>query len=109
MNIKRRINKALQRFGTLLAMTTLAACGGSGSEEETQCPALVAVMNDLHKGRDSGSTWSWVIDISAVLMTLVSATGLVLLLYLKRRRLSGLVTGVVGTIIIVLIYLFAVP
>lgn len=44
MNIKRRINKALQRLGALLAMTTLAACGGSGSEEETQCPALVAVM-----------------------------------------------------------------
>jgi hypothetical protein len=44
MNIKRSINKALQRLGALLAMATLAACGGSGSEEQTQCPALVAVM-----------------------------------------------------------------
>jgi hypothetical protein len=42
MNIRRSINKALQRLGALLAMATLAACGGS--EQETQCPALVAVM-----------------------------------------------------------------
>jgi len=23
---------------------------------------FVALMNDLHKGRDSGRVWSWVID-----------------------------------------------
>ena len=38
---------------------------------------LVAVINDLHKGCDSGSGWSVVIDLSAVLMVLVSLTGLV--------------------------------
>ena len=47
---------------------------------------LVAVLNDLHKGRDTGTAWSVVIDVSAVLMTFISLTGLVLLLYLKRRR-----------------------
>ena len=47
---------------------------------------LVALMNDLHKGRDTGRTWSLVIDMTAVFMTLVSATGLVLLLFLKRQR-----------------------
>src|ERR1700677_1527280 len=35
-----------------------------------------AVLNDLHKGRDTGSAWAWVIDLSAVLMTLVSLPGL---------------------------------
>ena len=34
-----------------------------------------AVLNDLHKGRDSGKAWAMIIDISAVLMTLVSLTG----------------------------------
>ena len=29
---------------------------------------FVAVMNDLHKGRDTGKTWSAVIDVSAVLL-----------------------------------------
>lgn len=32
---------------------------------------LVAVINDLHKGRDSGAAWSLVIDLSAVLMVVV--------------------------------------
>ena len=34
-----------------------------------------AVLNDLHKGRDTGKAWGWMIDLSAVLMTLVSLTG----------------------------------
>lgn len=34
-----------------------------------------AVINDLHKGRDSGDTWQWLIDISAVLLAFVSLTG----------------------------------
>lgn len=51
---------------------------------------LVAVLNDLHKGRDTGQGWAWVIDVAAVFMTLVSLTGLALLLVLKKRRISGL-------------------
>ena len=51
---------------------------------------LVAVLNDLHKGRDTGRGWAWVIDVAAVFMTLVSVTGLLLLLVLKKRRVSGL-------------------
>jgi uncharacterized protein len=51
---------------------------------------LVAILNDLHKGRDTGRGWAWVIDLSAVFMTLVSITGLLLLLVLKKRRVSGL-------------------
>ena len=69
----------------------------------------VAIINDLHKGRDSGWVWSLVIDASAALTILVSVTGLVLLFWLKRRRSSGLITAVVGTIILGLLYLFGVP
>jgi hypothetical protein len=43
MHIRRSINKALRRLGALLTMTTLAACGG-GSEEETGCSAVIAVV-----------------------------------------------------------------
>ena len=53
---------------------------------------LVALLNDLHKGRDSGRAWAWVIDLSAILMTLVSLSGLVLIFYLQKRLLSGLLT-----------------
>lgn len=70
---------------------------------------LVALMNDLHKGRDSGAVWSWVIDLSALLMIFVSATGLVLVFYLKRKRRSGVLTAVVGTILLVVLYYLCVP
>jgi hypothetical protein len=61
-------------------------------------------MNDLHKGRDTGSTWLWVIDISSILMTIVSVTGLILLLFLKKKRLSGLLLLLLGLIAVSIIY-----
>ncbi|MCU1236514.1 MAG: PepSY-associated helix domain protein [Candidatus Solibacter sp.] len=55
-----------------------------------------AVINDLHKGRDTGRGWKALIDASAVLMTLVSVTGLALIFFLAKRRVSGLVCLGVG-------------
>ncbi|WP_316847346.1 PepSY-associated TM helix domain-containing protein [Pedobacter psychrodurus] len=69
----------------------------------------VAVINDLHKGRDSGKAWSWIIDISAVLMTLVSISGIILICFIKKKRLSGFIIAAVGTIICYLIYKLFVP
>jgi hypothetical protein len=70
---------------------------------------LVAVLNDLHKGRDSGSAWAVVIDVSAVLMTVVSLTGLLLILFLQKKRLSGLLVALAGAILSYLAYLAWVP
>lgn len=70
---------------------------------------FVAVMNDLHKGRDSGRAWSWIIDLSAVLMTLVSLSGMVLIWFVKRRRFSGLILAGVGAVICYLLYAVWVP
>lgn len=70
---------------------------------------IVAIMNDLHKGRDSGAGWSWVIDISAIFLTLVSLTGLILMLFLKKKRVAGLVTAVIGLVLCYLIYILLVP
>jgi hypothetical protein len=70
---------------------------------------IVAIMNDLHKGRDSGSGWSWIIDISAVFLILVSLSGLILLCFIKKRRVAGFITGIIGLIICYLIYVIFVP
>jgi len=70
---------------------------------------FVAVMNDLHKGRDSGKAWAWVIDVSAVLLTLVSLTGLVILWFIYKRRASGLILGAAGATLSVLAYKMLVP
>jgi hypothetical protein len=66
---------------------------------------FVAVINDLHKGRDTGTAWSKVIDISAGLMTLVSVTGLILIFFLQKRLATGLVSLTIGTILCLAVYL----
>jgi hypothetical protein len=70
---------------------------------------FVAVLNDLHKGRDSGKTWSWMIDVSAVLLSFVSLTGLVLIFFLQRVRFAGLMVCLGSAALCYLIYTIWVP
>jgi uncharacterized protein len=70
---------------------------------------LFAVMNDLHKGRDTGKKWSYLIDASAIFMTLVSLTGIVMICFMKKKRFSGLILAVVGGIVCYLVYKLLVP
>ena len=70
---------------------------------------MVAVINDLHKGRDTGKGWSWVIDASAIFMTLVSLTGLFLLLFLKKRRTNGLLWTLIGLVVSAILYAVFIP
>ncbi len=74
----------------------------------TSYQGAIGVLNDLHRGRDSGSTWVWLIDIAGGFLIVLSLTGLSLLFYLKKVRLTGLVTlAAGGTLVIVLARLAA--
>lgn len=64
---------------------------------------FVAVMNDLHKGRDSGSAWSWVIDVAAGILVAISLTGLVMQFFLRKRRRPALITAIVGGVISIML------
>jgi hypothetical protein len=65
---------------------------------------FIGFINDLHKGRDTGSAWLWVIDISAVFLVVVSLSGLILLLFIKRKRVNGIILATAGFLIIYLVY-----
>ena len=69
----------------------------------------IAVWNDLHKGRDTGPVWAWVIDLSAVLLVLVSVTGAGLLWFVHKRRVSGYFAAIAGTIASWVLYRLFVP
>ncbi|ODU00978.1 MAG: peptidase [Planctomycetes bacterium SCN 63-9] len=75
---------------------------------ETQ-HSLVSMLNDLHKGRDTGRAWSWVIDVSAGMLSLSSLSGMILLLYIKRRRRLGILTGILGALVLTAIAYYFVP
>lgn len=90
------------------ADTTVDRATGKYQVVETKA-GFVAVINDLHKGRDSGKVWSWVIDASAILLTLVSLTGLALIFFIYKRRTSGLLLAAIATALCVLLYRIWVP
>ena len=61
----------------------------------------LAVMNDLHKGRHSGKLWGVLIDAAAILLTIISLSGLGLLFFLKRIRTAGLVVVAGGALLLI--------
>jgi hypothetical protein len=66
----------------------------------------ISFANDLHKGRNSGTAWSWFIDIFAGACILFTATGLFLLyMHSKPRPLTWPLAGL-GLIAPLLIIIF---
>jgi uncharacterized protein len=63
----------------------------------------VAVMNDLHKGRDTGSGWKWVIDVAAGFLVVISLSGLTMQLFLRRRRRPALLAAGAGAIALIVL------
>ena len=83
---------------------------GTGAYELTVSKmGFAAVVNDLHKGRDSGPVWKAMIDLSAALLTFVSLTGLILIYFIHKHRFSGLLALAGGAAIAGLVYAFFVP
>jgi hypothetical protein len=65
-----------------------------------------AVLNDLHKGRNTSDFWRWIIDLSSLLFIVFAITGFILAMPQKRfRRTLLLSLGSTIFAIISLIYL----
>ena len=61
----------------------------------------IGMVNDLHRGRDAGLAWAWLIDVAGLFLVLLSLTGLGLLFYLRKVRLSGLMTLAAGAALVI--------
>ncbi|MDO8364704.1 MAG: PepSY-associated TM helix domain-containing protein [Actinomycetota bacterium] len=72
-----------------------------------QQQGFVAVMNDLHKGRDAQSSWKWVIDVSAILLVVVALTGLGIQLFQRKRRIRAVVVAGAGLVLTVVFVVVA--
>ncbi len=83
--------------------------GTKKAEVEIESRGLLGRLDDLHKGFNSGRTWYWMIDITAILLTISSLTGMITLLSLRARRRSGFIIGGLGVAMVVVIYLVFVP
>lgn len=78
---------ALPRPGGDGWMTLDRQTGEAFVEVTTRGP--IAYLNDLHKGRDTGTAWSLFIDVFAVACLVFALTGLALLvLHARNRRMT---------------------
>ena len=66
----------------------------------------ISYLNDLHKGRNTGTAWSWFIDIFAVACVVFTLTGLLLLQLHARHRPSTWPLVGLGLIIPLVLALF---
>jgi hypothetical protein len=67
---------------------------GAISAEKTE-RGWISYINDLHKGRNTGSAWFWFIDVFAVACLVFTLTGLILLqLHAKHRPLTWPMVGI---------------
>lgn len=69
----------------------------------------LSVLSDLHKGKGSGGPWKLLIDISAILLVLISLTGIIMWIVLPKRRMLGIVSLVAGMVVSLAIYWWLVP
>lgn len=67
------------------------------------------LMNDLHRGRNTGPAWSLVVDASAILLVLVSLTGILLIFFIYKKRTAGLLLVAVGAVLCWFVYARLVP
>ncbi|MDO3666490.1 PepSY-associated TM helix domain-containing protein [Acinetobacter higginsii] len=80
-----------------------------GQVEITQKPAsTVSLLNDLHRGKNVGATWHWLIDISAIIIILLSLAGYILFLTIKTRLITHLLLTAGSLAAIILLIWFAI-
>ncbi|MEG3180909.1 PepSY-associated TM helix domain-containing protein [Sphingomonas sp. LT1P40] len=66
----------------------------------------IAWLNDLHKGRNSGTVWKWFIDIFVLACVVFSLTGLVLLQMHAKSRPSTWPLVIAGLVIPAILAIF---
>jgi hypothetical protein len=76
---------------------------------EVETRGFWGAIGDLHKGRDSGRVWFWIIDVTAVLFMTSAITGIITLASLPSRRRLGFLSGAIGLVVSALLYLLWVP
>ncbi len=75
-------------------------------EAELTDRGAVSFLNDLHKGRNTGTAWFWFIDVLAFAAIIFTITGMLLLqLHARKRPTTWPLVGI-GTAVPVIVILF---
>ena len=103
-------NDAFVRLQGAARNTDLHGDLKTGRVEVTIVPAGgLDVLNNLHRGDRAGKLWQALVDASAILMIVVSLLGYVLFLSMRFRVRTALMLTGATTLLLVAIFVFAVP
>jgi hypothetical protein len=84
--------------------------GKDGQTKVThQTSGFAGVFLDLHRGKDSGLPWSFVIDGVSILFLVISVTGLILWSSLRGRAQHGFAVLMLGLALGIVVYFVWVP
>lgn len=74
---------------------------------DTEFAGYLALLNDLHKGRNAGSSWILLIDLTAIACIVFALTGFYLLLKQPSRRSLGNSLAMLGIFISLFAYILS--
>jgi hypothetical protein len=69
----------------------------------------LTVLNDLHRGKNAGKAWKWLIDLSAGLFLVLSLVGYVLFFSMRHRLATVLALTFGSAALLALLFLLFVP
>ena len=102
--------EALIRLEGAKGTTDLDIDTATGAVHATLQPATAAnIVEELHRGRAAGPAWRLVIDVSAVVILVLSLVGYVLFFSLRFRLRTSLILTAASLGGLVLTYIVAVP
>lgn len=88
------------------AWLTIDRASGDIEYERTD-RGWISYLNDLHKGRNTGTAWSWFIDIFAVACVVFAVTGFFLLqLHARQRPMTWPLVGLGFVVMLLVAILF---
>lgn len=97
-------NEVMIRLESPAGQTDIWVMLDDAQAEITRKPAsVVTLMNDLHRGKNVAKSWSWLIDISAIIILLLSVAGYILFLTIKTRLITHLVLTAASLLVIIVL------
>jgi uncharacterized protein len=102
-------SEVMIRLESPAGSTDIWAMLDMGELEVTTKPAsTMTLIQDLHRGKNAGTSWSWFIDISAIVILLLSIAGFILFLTVKTRLLTHLLLTTASIAVLILLIWLAV-
>jgi hypothetical protein len=102
--------EALLRFEGVKGMSTVTLDLRTGeAQARLQKADAVTMLNDLHRGKNVGAAWAAIIDISGVLILILSLIGYILFFSMRFRFRTAMILTAVSVIGLAGVFVFLVP